>query len=94
MKRVPKPILEKITSYTQYPRTQELGVEVYFDQDLAYVKWKELRRVLRKKGIARKFNKYFGIQTCYADGPYAHDVEAVLERIKSGILTGSQKDWD
>jgi hypothetical protein len=105
MKRVTKPLtvkkLRKLYQFAkeksadpQYPRIQELGIKIYYDKDLAYIKWVELRKVLRKNKITSPFHAFFGIQTCYLDGPYAHDVEAVFERIKSGKLLGSQQDWD
>lgn len=44
------------------------------------------------------FSNLFGVQTCpEVDGKlmlYAWDVEAVLERMYSGRLTGSQLLWD
>ena len=48
------------------------------------------------KKIDKQFSEMFGIQTCLVDGPYAWDVEAVLERIASGRLTGTQHPmgWD
>jgi hypothetical protein len=36
----------------------------------------------------------FGVQTQILQGPYAWDVEAVLERMMSGKLTGTQLFMD
>jgi len=94
MKRVPKAVLEAIALKIRYPRILELGLEVKTDHALDYVKWYDLKKALRKHKITKKFGEYFGIQTCFEHGPYAHDVEAVLERIFSGKLIGTQKDWD
>lgn len=77
-----------------YPRLEEIGVKIHEDKSLDYVCWTDLKKALKGKGWAKQFGEYFGSQTCYVDGPYAHDVEAVLERIESGRLTGTQKYWD
>jgi hypothetical protein len=37
-----------------------------------------------------KYSELYGIQTQYVDGPYPWDVEAVLERMMSGRLVGTQ----
>lgn len=74
-----------------YPRIAELKVRVYRNP-MHHVKRKELTSALGDKQA--KFNKLFGIQTCFVEGPDAHDVEAVLERMASGKLVGSQLHWD
>lgn len=75
----------------EYPRIAELGVTVH-REPVAHVKNEELNKALgdRKK----EFGRLFGIQTCLIDGPYAWDVEAVLERMASGKLTGTQLEPD
>jgi len=77
----------------RYPRIYELGLEVELEP-IAHVPSKMLGLALKKAKIAKKFSELFGIQTRYIAGPYPWDVEAVLERIASGKLTGSQLDWD
>jgi hypothetical protein len=79
-------------SKIRYPRIRELGLLVYADP-IDHIKWKELFSKL-KIDEQELFNKYFGRQTCCESGPYAHDVEAVLERMLSGKLTGTQEYWD
>ena len=64
------------------------------DEHCAYVPRCELHAALRKAGIAEQFSEMFGIQTCTMHGPYPWDCEAVLERIASGNLTGTQLCWD
>ena len=96
MKRVPKEILEVIAQKMLYPRIRELGLEIkqVGTEGYDYVEWKPLRKALLKRKITKKYGEYYGCQTAFEQGPYAHDVEAVLERIKSGNLQGTQKDWD
>lgn len=75
-----------------YPRIYEIGLSV----NKGVVNSDSLRSKLEELGITEKFNKLFGIQTCAFDGPWASDVEAVLERLKSGEKTGTQHPllWD
>lgn len=75
----------------RYPRITALGVTVY-SKPLAHVKWAELKKALGKQH--KKFTNLFGCQTCCVDGPYPYDVEAVLERMASGRLTGTQAFMD
>jgi hypothetical protein len=76
-----------------YPCIKKLGVKIYNDP-YPHVKWTELHLKLEELDIVKKFNEFYGCQTCCEGGPYAHDVEAVLERIKTGKLTGTQLFWD
>jgi hypothetical protein len=79
---------------TEYPRLKQIGIEVR-ENPVAYVTWTDLDAKLADANIDRKkFGEMFGIQTMYVSGPYAWDVEAVLERMFSGRLTGSQRHWD
>lgn len=77
----------------KYPRIAELGLTVLHNP-CTHVLWKDLRKALLKRGWLRAFNKMFGIQTQYIKGPFPWDVEAVLERLFTGKLTGSQLNWD
>lgn len=71
-----------------YPRIKELGVTVH-QEPVRHVKWNELKNALGDRKDL--FSELFGVgQTCLIDGPYAWDVEAVLERMASGRLTGTQ----
>ena len=75
-----------------YPRCKEAGLTV---EDGVVLK-ESLKAYLMCLGPlnAEKFHDYFGVQTVDAKGPYAWDVEAVLERMKSGKLILTQLDWD
>lgn len=77
----------------RYANLERLGVAIHERDGIRYIHWDDLKKVLTEKQLER-FNKLFGIQTCFVDGPYAHDVEAVLERMFTGKLTGTQRDWD
>ncbi len=76
---------------TKYPRIEALGLTVV-EKPVAHVRREELNAALGDR--REQFGKLFGIQTCLMEGPYAWDVESVLERMETGKLTGSQKDWD
>jgi hypothetical protein len=74
-----------------YPRIASLGIPIHGGS----VKGTELREGLKRNHLSvEKFSKLYGVQTCSGVGPYAHDVEAVLERMMSGTLTGTQLFWD
>lgn len=85
---------------TDYPNLTQIGAKIYYDKPIPYLDGKEFVKLLRKKKISiKKFNEYFGSQTCFAldngnAGLYVYDVEAVLERMKTGRLIGTQKLWD
>lgn len=76
-----------------YPRLKKLGVSIHDVEGYPVVSWASLDAKLSKKE-RRRFGKLFGIQTCVADGCFAYDAEAVLERMATGKLTGSQLNWD
>lgn len=78
-----------------YPRLTELGIQVCCElQGPPYVRRDTLHIALKTKAARGKFAELFGTQTCPAGGYYPWDVEAVLERMMSGKLTGSQAIWD
>jgi hypothetical protein len=75
----------------RFPRLSSLGIPVHGGS----VKGRELKEGLKRNHLDGKiFSKLFGVQTCSGVGPYARDVEAVLERMLSGKLTGTQLFWD
>lgn len=80
----------------KYKHIEALGLKVVKGEHVDYVPRKELREALEAKGEAfkAKFHDLFGVQTCCLEGPYAWDVEAVLERMSTGKLSGSQLHWD
>jgi len=84
-----------------YPRCLALGIDVRRlpGTKLDYVPRQALQAGLQEQdfkipNFSSSFHRFFGIQTMCAYGPYAHDVESVLERLFSGELTGSQLLWD
>lgn len=80
----------------KYPRIAEFGlsIEKHIPTGISFIPVEHLALVLCQRGISDEFNKLFGCQTQFEGGPYAWDVEAVLERICSGKKTGSQALWD
>jgi hypothetical protein len=81
-----------------YPRLSQIGVEVNF-KPYPYVNPKDLNKAMLKNNLdINKFNELFGIQTMIVINgkgcPYPWDVEAVLERMMSGRLTGTQLIMD
>ena len=80
-----------------YKRIEELGIVVTHTED-EYpdgVKRSEIIKALNKNKMDMDlYFKLFGCQTMSGNGAYPHDVEAVLERMMSGELTGTQKFWD
>ena len=86
----------------EYPRIRQLGIVVY-ETPIAHVLRDDLYQALGSIANKARFSDLFGIQTCpligsqetgYKRGLYPWDVEAVLERMASGRLTGSQLIWD
>lgn len=84
--------MSKNKKIAEYPRIKELGLDV----KSGIVNRYELNDKLRELKLLQKFSKMFGIQTQTIDGPWASDVEAVLERLKTGKRTGTQHPllWD
>jgi len=79
---------------TEYPRLEQIGCTIN-REPMDHVPWTELDAAIKDAGLDReRFSDLFGVQTCYAGGVYAWDAEAVLERMMSGKLTGSQRHWD
>jgi len=80
-----------------FPRLKELGIPVHVHYDIQYVRSADIYAKLTEEG-RKRFDKFFGCQTCpVIDGRpalYPWDVEAVLERMKTGKLTGTQLFWD
>ena len=86
--------MKKPDTDSLYPRIDSIGLTVH-EEPVAHVKRLELKNALVRAGIdLPRFYDLFGVQTCFIDGPYPWDVESVLERLKSGRLTGTQAVWD
>ena len=69
------------------------------EEPIAHVMAEELNEALDRAELSvTEFNELFGVQTCPLingqHGLYPWDVEAVLERMISGKLTGTQAFWD
>jgi hypothetical protein len=79
----------------EYPHIKKLGLKIIMDcpNSIPRINGKELDRKLGKEK-SKIFSKLFGCQTCGANGMYVYDVEAVLERMDSGKLVGTQLFWD
>lgn len=82
-----------------YPRISELKIKIY-NEPVDHVIGEDIDAALLRVNLSTKqFDDYFGVQTCLLRddgkrGLYSWDVESVLERMLSGKLTGTQKDWD
>lgn len=78
----------------KFPRIAELGIAVHDHSagGFSYVARDDLAAALGDRW--EDFCEHFGTQTCPIGGLFAWDVEAVLERMVTGKLTGSQLDWD
>lgn len=76
-----------------YPRLKKLGVPIHDVEGYPVVPWESLASKLSAEEHKR-FSKLFGVQTCVQSGCFAYDAEAVLERMATGRLTGTQLDWD
>lgn len=82
---------------SEYPRIDQLGLKINMLHDNVPpgILESDLTVALNKHGMDREeFGRLFGVQTMGSNGMYAWDVEAVLERMISGTLTGSQYYWD
>lgn len=78
-----------------YPRIKQLGLTIITTESRAIpgIDFKELKEKLTKQQL-ELFGEYFGCQTCGVNGMYAYDCEAVLERIFSKRLIGTQLFFD
>lgn len=77
-----------------YKRLAELKIPVKKTVDASPIEYVEVDSIIsaliRNSMSVDKFNELFGSQTCIPEGLYPWDVEAVLERMMSGALTGTQ----
>lgn len=80
----------------EYPRLAELHIPVRTTQDdTKYVLWEDVHRAMRAHHMdGERFSELYGCQTQISAGPYAWDVEDVLERMMSGKLQGTQLVMD
>jgi len=83
------------TKKEQYPRIKQLGLTIITKNPSAIpgIDFKELKEKLTPKQL-EQFGKFYGCQTCGENGGYAYDIEAVLERMFSKRLTGTQLFMD
>lgn len=75
----------------EYPRIHDLGLTIITKcpDSIPGINFRELAKKLGKEK-AKVFCELFGCQTFGGNGLYVYDVEAVLERMFSGKLTGTQ----
>ncbi len=81
----------KIQKQIKYPWINKLGLTIVTDcpNSIPGINGKELAKKLGKRN-SKRFSDLFGCQTCGMNGMYVYDVEAVLERMFTGKLTGTQ----
>ena len=73
-----------------YPLLTRLGIQIQ-TSPIPHVTRMDLLKGLKDAKLSQNdFHKFFGCQTCYVDGPYPWDVEAVLERMINKHLAGTQ----
>lgn len=87
----------RVQFWTEYPEIYKLGVQVDIEElGPPFVPRDDLHDALKAKSDAydKKFSELFGVQTCHMRGPYPWDVEAVLVRMNTGKLVGTQLLWD
>jgi len=84
------------TKPIKYPRLKQLEIPVHeTSHGYKYVKWEDINRQIKEAGLdGQRFGDLFGCQTQIMEGAYPYDVEAVLERMMSGKLTGTQAVMD
>jgi|DEB0MinimDraft_6_1074348.scaffolds.fasta_scaffold118276_2 hypothetical protein len=80
-----------------YPRCSQMNIRVAVreESNFDYIPFEQLHGALDEQeadtpGFSEDFHRYFGKQTIAAGGPYPSDVEATLERLFSGRVTGTQ----
>jgi hypothetical protein len=84
---------------SQYKQLDKLGVTIHIIPH-PHVKGNELRAALTQAGLnIETFDRLFGIQTMLLcedgqAGIYPYDAEAVLVRMTTGKLTGTQLFFD
>lgn len=81
-------------SAATFTRLRQIGCDVR-EEPVQHVTWTDLDAKIVDANLDReRFGELYGVQTAYVGGPYAWDVEAVLERMMSGRSVGSQMHWD
>jgi hypothetical protein len=94
MKNTPPEVFEQLKKQRElaerYPILAELDIPITLEPVL-HIKFKDLKDGLKRNKINTKlFNKYFGVQTMFEQGPYPWDVSDVLIRILENKLVGTQ----
>ena len=76
---------------SKYPRCEQIGATIFLEP-VPHIPRSKLLKCLEDAGLdIDKYSELYGIQTQCTYGPYPWDVEAVLERMMSGICgTGSK----
>ena len=75
----------------EYPWITKLGLTIITSDrhSIPGIDEKELAEKLGKEN-SKIFDEFFGCQSCGGNGMYVYDVEAVLHRMFTGKLTGTQ----
>jgi hypothetical protein len=80
-----------------YPCCTAAGLSVQRSKGgCAYISRADMQKMYADKGDAfsKRFCALYGVQTAAVEGPYPHDVEAVLYRMRTGRKTGTQLFFD
>lgn len=90
-----KKYMKTKTKKSEYPQIEKLGLTIITKckNSIPGVSFSEIKEKLGDKKY-KIFSELYGCQTCGANGAYAYDIEAVLERMASGKLTGTQAFFD
>ena len=79
----------------EYPQIKKLGLTIITKcpNSIPGISFEEIKEKLGDEKF-KTFSELYGCQTCGMNGPYVYDIEAVLERMFSGRLTGTQAWMD
>jgi len=79
---------------TTYPQLNKLNLTIVA-KPVPHVRWDDIEKAtLATPGLYRYVNEGLTGQTCYREGCYPWDLEALLERFFTGRKTGTQLVWD
>jgi hypothetical protein len=63
----------------QFPRLEQLDIMTTEENGMTVVPWSELKEALEMTGMQDRFDELFGVRMSGTMGPFAHDVDAVLD---------------
>lgn len=78
----------------KYPRIEQYGLKIDTSHEgsIPGIQWGEFDKL--NESQRKIIGELLSGQTCGENGSYVYDVEAALERMESGKLTGTQLYWD